>query len=73
MAPSRRFSLTHNDKTNKWELRNDSTNRLLKSFPTKEVATRKGVLEKCLGRGGGSVQVRTKEGVLDEERRYRER
>jgi hypothetical protein len=70
MATSRRFNLTHNAKTNQWELRNARTNRLVKSFGSKKEATKRGVLEKCLGRAGGSVQIRTKGGVLDEERRY---
>ncbi len=70
MPTSRRFTLKHNAKTNKWELRNAHTNRLVKSFASKKGATKKGVLEKSLGRDGGSVQIRTKGGVLDEERRY---
>jgi hypothetical protein len=70
MKSPRRFSLTHNVATNHWDLRDEATHHVLRSFTTKEAATRKGVLEKMLGKGGGSVTIRKKGDVFEEERRY---
>ena len=70
MSPSRRLTLTYNLGDDTWELRDERSNRLVKSFLTKEAATRRGVLERALGRSGGSVVVRKKGGVFEEERRY---
>jgi hypothetical protein len=66
----RRFTLSQNTNTNKWELKNEQTDRLIKVFPTKEAATRKGVLEIAIGKQGGSVLIRKKDGVFEEERRF---
>jgi len=70
MGSSRRFTLTHNETTNTWDLKNDDSDKLVRSFDTKEAATRAGVLEKALGKKGGSVTIRKKGGVFEEERRY---
>ena len=70
MASSRRLSLNYNVETGTWDLRDDRTNRMIKSFLTKEAATRRGVLEKFLGREGGSVVIRKKGGVYEEQRNY---
>ena len=70
MAASRRFTLKYNDETGTWELRNEQTSRLVRSFGSKEAATRAGVLEKEIGSAGGSVTIRKKGGVFEEERRY---
>jgi hypothetical protein len=70
VAISRRMTLTYNVQDDTWELRDERTNRLVKTFLTKEAATRKGVLERALGKSGGSVIVRKKGGVFEEERRY---
>lgn len=39
MAQLPKFTLSHNDKKDKWDLKKDSTNVLVKSFSTKEKAT----------------------------------
>ena len=71
MVSSRRFlSLNYNVETDTWDLRDDRSNRLIKSFLTKEAATRRGVLEKFVGREGGSVVIRKKGGVYEEQRNY---
>ena len=70
MAASRRLSLNYNVETDTWDLRDDRTHRLIKSFLTKEAATRRGVLEKFVGREGGSVVIRKKGGVYEEQRNY---
>ena len=70
MGSFRRFSLTLNEETNKWVLKNEQTNRVIRIFRTKTEATSKGMLEKALGKGGGAVVVRKKGGVFEEERRF---
>jgi hypothetical protein len=70
MAAARVFSLNYNADNKKWELRNEDNRRIVRTFPSKEAATRAGVLEKEVGSGGGSVIIRKKGGVFEEERRY---
>ena len=70
MASSRRFSLKYNEESEKWELRNEQNSRLVRSFGSKEAATRAGVLEREIGAAGGSVVIRKKGGVFEEERRF---
>ena len=73
MGTTRRLSLNYNVDTDTWDLRDDRTNRLVKSFLTKEAATRRGVLEKLVGPEGGSVVIRKKGGVYEEQRNFRGR
>ena len=64
-----RFSLAHNDKTKKWDLKKEGSGELVKSFATKAAATKGGVLEKAVG-GTGSVRIRKRDGKIQEERTY---
>ena len=73
MASTRRLSLNYNVDTDTWDLRDDRSNRVIKTFLTKEAATRRGVLEKFVGPEGGSVIIRKKGGVYEEQRNYRGR
>lgn len=73
MGQPRRYTLAQNDKTNKWDLIDEGSRRLVRTFRTKTEATGKGVLEKAIGRDGGSVVIRKKGGVYEEERRYARR
>ncbi len=74
MPSSRRLlSLNYNVETDTWDLRDERSNRLIKSFLTKEAATRRGVLEKFVGPEGGSVVIRKKGGVYGEQRNFRGR
>jgi hypothetical protein len=66
----RRYSLRFDDATEKWVLTSDSNNQIVKVFPTKEAATRAGVLRKTIGRAGGSVRIMTRGGVFEEERNF---
>ncbi len=70
MAKLPKFTLTKNERTDRWDLTNDSTNRTVKSFPKKETATKGGVLEKAIGPGGGSVKIQKENGRYQEERTY---
>lgn len=65
-----KFTLTKNERSDRWDLVNDATNRTTKSFDTKADATRGGVLEKAVGPGGGSVKIQKANGRFQEERTY---
>jgi hypothetical protein len=67
---NRRYTLAQNETSGRWELREEQTNRLVRSWKTKTEATSKAALERCLGAEGGSVVIRKKGGVFEEERRY---
>ena len=70
MAKLTKFTLTKNNKTDNWDLKKDTTNRTVKSFETKQEATKGGVLEKAVGKDGGSVKIRKEDGKFQEERTY---
>lgn len=65
-----KFTLDYNEKKEKWDLTKDSTDRVVKSFPTKAKATKGGVLEKAVGSQGGSVKIQKQNGRFQEERTY---
>lgn len=65
-----KFTLSYNDKKERWDLKNDQTDRTVKTFSTKLEATKGGVLEKVVGKGGGSVKIQNKDGKFQEERTY---
>jgi hypothetical protein len=67
---TKRLTLSHNVETDKWDLTDERTRRLIKAFKTKTDATRRGVLEKEIGSEGGTVVIRKKGGVFEEERRF---
>lgn len=69
MAKLRKFTLSQND-NGRWELRNDSSNRIVHTFKTKQNATKGGVIKKLLGRQGGSVKIQKENGRIQEERTY---
>lgn len=66
----RKYTVRFDDSREKWILKHDATQKVLKVFDTKEDATRAGVLRKALGREGGTVSVRTRGGVFEEERNF---
>lgn len=70
MAKLPKFTLTHNDKKEKWELIEDKTDKVIKRFDNKEDATKGGVLKKALGEDGGSVKIQTLNGKYQEERTF---
>ena len=70
MAKLPKFTLTHDKKSDKWDLKNDTTNQKVKSFETKTDATKGGVLEKAVGSAGGSVKIQKVDGKFQEERTY---
>ncbi len=64
-----KFTLDYNEKKDKWELTNDKTNKVVKSFETKGEATAGGVLKKAIG-GEGSVKIQKVNGKFQEERTF---
>lgn len=70
MAILPKFTLDKNKKTNAWELTNDKTDKVIKKFDTKTEATAGGVLEKALGKEGGSVKIKLQNNKIEEERTY---
>jgi hypothetical protein len=70
MAKLPKFTLTHNEAKHRWELENDATDRIVKAFPTKAVATAGGALSKAVGSTGGSVKIQKVDGKFQEERTY---
>lgn len=70
MAKLPRFTLDKNEDKGTWDLTNDQTDRVVKRFETKDDATRRGVLKKAVGAGGGSVRIEKEHGGYQEERTY---
>lgn len=66
----RKFTLRFDETKNKWVLKHDPTEKIVRVFDTKEDSTRAGVLRSALGRQGGIVTVRTKTGTFEEERNF---
>ncbi len=69
MAKLPRYSLIHNDRTKKWELKREGTGEIVKRFKTKAAATKGGVLERAVKKMG-SVRIRKQDGRIQEERTY---
>ena len=69
MAKLPKFTLSHNDKKDRWDLTNDKTDKVVKTFETKSDATAGGVLKKAIG-GEGSVKIKTMDNHYQEERTY---
>lgn len=46
MTKLKKYTLSHSDKNDKWNLRDDKSNKTVKSFKSKEVANTGGVLKK---------------------------
>lgn len=70
MAKLTKYTLVHNEKRNRWDLENDKTDNVVKSFKTKEDATAGGVLSRAVGAEGGSVKIQKVDGKFQEERTY---
>lgn len=70
MAKVPKYTLTHNEKKERWELTKDGSSRPAATFETKAEATKGGVLEKAVGKAGGSVKIQKTDGEFQEERTY---
>jgi Uncharacterized protein conserved in bacteria (DUF2188) len=69
MAKLRKFTLSQNA-SGRWPLTNDSSNRVVHIFKTKQNATKGGVMKKLLSKEGGSVKIQKENGRIQEERTY---
>ncbi len=67
-----KYTLRFDDTKNKWVLKHDATGKIIRVFSSKKDGTRAGVLRTLLGRQGGTVIIRTRTGVFDEERNFPE-
>lgn len=65
-----KYTLSKNDRTERWELTNDRTDRTVRSFETKGEATKGGALARAVGSQGGSVKIQKENGRIQEERTY---
>lgn len=65
-----KYTLTHNDKKSKWDLKEDKTGNTVESFDTKKEATTGSALSDAIGKGGGSVKIQKEDGKFQEERTY---
>lgn len=70
MAKLPKYTLTHNEKKDRWDLESDQSGKVVKSFDTKGEATKGGALEKAVGKQGGSVKIQKESGAFQEERTY---
>lgn len=70
MAKLQKFTLDKNKEKDVWELTNDKTDKVVKTFETKAEATAGGVLKKAVGSEGGSVKIKLENNKYEEERTY---
>ncbi len=66
----RKLTLDKNKAKNIWELTDDKTDKIIKTFETKSEAIKGGVLKKVLGKDGGSVKIKLENNKIEEERTY---
>jgi Uncharacterized protein conserved in bacteria (DUF2188) len=64
-----KFTLTKNEQKDRWDLEQDKTGKVVKSWETKADATAGGVLQKAIG-GEGSVKIQKENGRFQEERTF---
>jgi hypothetical protein len=70
MSKLPKFTLEHNNRRDRWDLIHDKSHDLVRSFETKQDATKGGVLERTIGSAGGSVKIQKMNGRYQEERTY---
>lgn len=70
MARLPKFTLTQNEAKSRWDLKNDSSDKVVKSFDKKADATSRGALRKAVGSEGGSVKIQKENGRFQEERTF---
>lgn len=63
-----KFTLHKDQKSNKWRLEKEGSNRAVKVFDRKADATQGGGLAAAIGKGGGSVRIRKLDISIQEER-----
>lgn len=69
----RKFVLGFDERSDRWVFRNEGSEKVIRTFARKEEATRTGVLQRLVGKQGGTVRISTRGGTYAEERSFRER
>ena len=67
----RKTTLSFVERNDQWKLKDDNTNRTIKSFDNKVEETAGGALKRPLGSQGGSVKIQKQKGRYQEERTFR--
>jgi hypothetical protein len=70
MPNLQKLTLVHNKDKQRWVLNVDKTDKTLKTFRTKEEATKSGVLRSLAGKDGASVKIKKLNSEIQEERTY---
>ena len=70
MATLRTLTLGYNEDRKRWDLTDDASNRVVRSFATKQGATREGVLSRMFRTKPASIRIETQHGRFQEERTY---
>lgn len=66
-----KYTLHKDQKSEKWRLEKEGSNRAVKLFDRKEDATKGGALSDAIGMAGGSVRIRKVDNTIKEERTIR--
>ncbi len=69
MSKLPKFTASYNENTEKWQVENDNTDKIVKTFSTKGDMTAGGALRKAIG-GEGSVKIQKLDGKFQEERTF---
>ena len=64
-----KFTLDFNEKKDRWDLTNDKTDKVVKTFSAKTDATARGILKMATG-GNSSVKIQKENGKFQEERTF---
>lgn len=70
MSKLPKYTLEYDESKDKWPLKDDVTNKVVKNFETKADATKGGALKRAVGAEGGSVKIQKENGRFQEERTY---
>jgi hypothetical protein len=65
-----KYTVSKSNNSGKWDLRNDQTNKVERSFKTKADVLKGGTLKRAVGAEGGSVKIKGENGRIQEERTY---
>ncbi len=65
-----KFTLDKNKQKGVWELTNDKTDKVVKTFETKAEATAGGALKKAVGNESASVKIKLENNRIQEERTF---
>ncbi len=70
MATLRALTLGYNEDRRRWDLTDDASDRVVRSFATKRGATQEGVFDRMFNTKPASIRIETQHGRIQEERTY---